>query len=200
MLSTTAHLIASSQGDALATRSFADELYATMRRIAHGYLRGERKHHTLATTDLVHEAYLRLVDQTQTTPALQSHFVGVASRVMRQVLVDYARRRGAAKRGSGVAPIALDTTHALDLAAPDGRLDLVLSVDRALEMLAQKDERLVSVVECRFYGGLTNAETADALGLAERTVQRDWQRARAYLAYLLRDGASATTNAENKAA
>lgn len=189
MAHATSQLFASIRGDAEATRTLEGEVYETLRRVARSHLRSEYRTVTLSTTDLVHEAYLRLVDQTHSSPEARSHFIGIASRVMRQVLVDYARRKYAAKRGGGVRAMPIELAEALPQAGAQSgeaeRANLVLSIDRALDLLQRHDERLVRVVECRFFGGLTEEETAQALDVSVRTVQRDWVRARAYLSVLL---------------
>jgi RNA polymerase sigma factor (TIGR02999 family) len=164
----------------------ADRLWALvydgLRRIAHRALRGERPGHTLATTALVHEAYLRLVDDTRISWRDRAHFYALACRAMRHILVDYARQRNAQKREGRKHEVPLE--EALDMAA-DRSEDLV-ALDEALEQLSARDERLGQVVECRFFGGLSSAETAEVLGSSLRTVERDWSRARAYLYQALR--------------
>jgi RNA polymerase sigma factor (TIGR02999 family) len=150
--------------------------YAELRRIAHRQLRNERSDHTLNTTALVHEAYLRLAERT---PAWidQSHFFALAAQAMRHILIDYARKHRSDRRGGKCVRIPLDETT-LTL---DDRADLLLAVDEALNRLAALDERRARVVECRFFGGLTEDETAAALGIAVRTVKRDWAKAKAWL-------------------
>ena len=156
-------------------------VYDELRDLARRRLRDERDGHTLGTTALVHEAYLRLrpLDEGQWRDRAQ--FFALASKVMRHVLVDHARRRDAGKRGGGRAVVTLDP----DQHAIDARLPEFLAVNDALDQLAALDPRLVQVVECRFYGGLNATETAEALGSSVRTVERDWARARAYLHELL---------------
>ena len=141
----------------------------------------ERQGHTLSTTDLVHEAYLRLVDDTQLTWHDKAHFCALACRCMRQILVDYARRRNRPKHGGDLERLTFKTEFFGTLPC----VDVVLSVDEALRQLAVRDERLVQVVECRFFGGMSVEETAEALDTSPRTVARDWNRAKAYLSYLL---------------
>jgi RNA polymerase sigma factor (TIGR02999 family) len=159
-------------------------LYDELRQIAHGHLLRERDDHTLSTTALVHEAYVQLARRTGPAWQGRAQFLALVSRVMRHVLVDYARRRNAAKRGGAGVRVELDT----DLAAADGEVFELLSVNRALEQLAARDERLARIVECRFFGGMREAEIAEALGLSERTIERDWRRARAYLLTMLAAG------------
>lgn len=153
-----------------------DVVYGDLRRIAHRSLRGERSGHTLDTTSLVHEAYLKLVPQADASWRDRAHFFAVASRVIRQVLIDYARRRNAAKRDGGVR---VPLREGMAPSDPTG-VDL-MALDEALERLAARDERLVRIVECRFFGGMTVEETATALDVSPRTVDRGWARARTYL-------------------
>jgi RNA polymerase sigma factor (TIGR02999 family) len=131
---------------------------------------------------LVHEAYFKLVDPARVTWQDRSHFLGVAARAMRQVLVDFARQRLAAKRGGGQRPATLEEAQA----AVEADAGWVVALNEALGRLAEVEERLVRVVECRFFAGLTEDETAETLGVSRRTVQRDWLRARAWLAEELR--------------
>jgi len=162
-------------------------VYEQLRRIAHRQLRAEPTGHTLSTTALVHEAYLKLVDQTRAEWQDRGHFYAVASGAMRRILVDYARRYRAARRGGGdngtpVRPISLDNT---DIPATE-RADALVALDEALERLGLLDERQAHVVECRFFGGLSEAETAAALGISQRTVAREWVTARGWLYQELR--------------
>jgi RNA polymerase sigma factor (TIGR02999 family) len=152
-------------------------VYDQLRGIAHNALQNEPTGHTLATTDLVHEAYLRLVDQTRVQWADRKHFFAVASQAMRRILVDYARRHGAAKRGGARQPVTLDE-NAMSV---DDRADLLVALDDALVRLDRMEPRLARVVECRFFGGLTEDETADVLGVTSRTVRRDWVKAKVWL-------------------
>jgi RNA polymerase sigma factor (TIGR02999 family) len=152
-------------------------VYDELRRLAHSQLRRENAGHTLGTTALVHEAYIRLVDQTRVDWRNRAQFMALAAMAMRRILVDHARRHGAARRGGGMLRVPLE--H-VDLVA-QGRAELLLALDAALARLATLDERLVRVVECRFFGGMTEADTAAALGVSLRTVKRDWARARSWL-------------------
>jgi RNA polymerase sigma factor (TIGR02999 family) len=161
-------------GDAL-DRVFA-EIYDDLRRVASAQLR-RSSHATLNTTSLVNEAYLRLTDSKEAAPNDRAHFLAIAARAMRYIIIDYARERGAAKRGAGVHHVTFDEANI----AIDDQAQQLLSIDAALQELAGFDARLVSVVECRFFTGLSEAETADALGTSLSTVQRDWQRAKAWL-------------------
>ncbi len=177
---------ASGEGDA-ADRLFS-AIYDELRRIARGHLRRERDGHTLDTTALVHEAYFRLVDQTRTDWVERAQFFAIASRVMRRILVDHARNRRAAKRGGTRAAVTLGAAdeHSLVVTTADERAGTLLAVDEALTRLAERETRLARVVECRFFGGLTDAETGEVLGITERTVQRDWAKAKDWLYQELR--------------
>jgi RNA polymerase sigma-70 factor, ECF subfamily len=155
--------------------------YEELLRVARRHLLRERPGHTLNTTALVHEAYLKLAGQDGTGWRDRSRFLAIASRAMRQILVDHARGRDRHKRGGGARPVTLRTDAG---SGQEETVDL-LALDEALEKLAEHDARLGQVVECRFFGGLTAAETAEALGVSLRTVERDWTRARAHLVLLL---------------
>jgi RNA polymerase sigma factor (TIGR02999 family) len=163
-------------------------VYNELRELARRRLRDEQAGHTLDTTALVHEAYLRLQPLDNGQWRDRAQFFALASKVMRHVLVDYARRRSADKRGGARTSVTLDP----DRHAIEPRLPEFLAVNDALDQLALLDPRLVQVVECRFYGGLSAPETAEALGTSVRTVERDWVRARAYLYELLADAPDAT--------
>ena len=152
-------------------------VYDDLRRIAHRRLRAERNGHTLDTTAVVHEAYLRLAETPESTWQDRAHFFAVCARVIRHVLVDYARRRGAVKRGGDAVHVPLRE----ELAGRAPRISTLLSLEEALASLERHDERMARVVECRYFGGLTVKETAEALGSSRRTVERDWTRAKAYL-------------------
>lgn len=156
-------------------------VYDELRRIAHGQLGRERDGHTLDTSALVHEAYLKLVDQTRVQWVDRSHFLAVATQAMRRILVDYARRYSSDKRGNTPRQVSLtDATLVVE-----ERADLLLALDEALITLAKVDERLSRVVECRFFGGLTEEETAAVLGITARTVRRDWIKAKGWLHQVL---------------
>jgi RNA polymerase sigma factor (TIGR02999 family) len=165
-------------------------VYSELRRIAHRQLAGERSGHTLSTTALVHEAYLRLSRETRSEWTSRAQFFAIAARVMRRVLVDYARRRGAVRRGGpGQRAIALEDAESLaeaDALAVATVGEDLLALDEALEQLSAIDTRLGQVVECRFFGGLTEAETAEALGVSRRTVASDWVMAKGWLYRALR--------------
>lgn len=151
--------------------------YAELRRIAHHHLRRERAGHTIDTTALVHEAYLRLAPLDSMEWQGRTHFLAMAARAMRRVLVDYAKKRGAQKRGGGRSRVELEPWMVM----VDDRGEELLALDDALERLAAVDERQCRVVECRFFAGMTIAETAEALGVSVATVKRDWAHARAWL-------------------
>jgi RNA polymerase sigma factor (TIGR02999 family) len=172
----TALLLAWSDGDDAARSRFIDAVYDELRRLARGHLRRERQNHSLAPTALVHEAYCKLIDQRHTRWENRAQFFAIAARIMRRILVDHARTRGAAKRGAG-ATVRLDD---VSVAAAGGDVD-VLALDVALEKLARIDERQCRLVELRFFAGLTVEETAAALDVAPVTVKRDWALARAWL-------------------
>jgi RNA polymerase sigma factor (TIGR02999 family) len=152
-------------------------VYAELRSLAERQLRREDAGHTLSPTALVHEAYLRLVDQTRVQWQDRAHFFATAAQAMRRVLVDHARRRRALRRGGGVRPLALDEVE-IPL---EERAEALVALDDALRELESVDPRLGRVVELRFFGGLTETETAEVLGVTDRTVRRDWVKARAWL-------------------
>jgi RNA polymerase sigma-70 factor (ECF subfamily) len=162
-------------------------IYGELRRIAAGLLRRERPEHTLQPTALVHEAYLKLVDQTRIRWQDRAHFLGIAARAMRQILVDHARGRAARKRGGGRQRVTLDEA----LVAKEGKDLELLSLDEAMTRLAGVDERAARVVELRIFGGLTVTEIAHVLGVSKRTVDGDWSVARMWLARELRPEAGA---------
>jgi len=157
-------------------------VYEELRHIAHRVLSRERRSHTLGTTALVHECYLKLVNQDEASYNDQIHFMAVAARAMRQILVDYARRRNTQKRGGERHTVPLDPELAFEKPSVD-----MIALDTALNRLFDNHERMAQVVECRFFGNMTVQETADALGTSPRTVHRDWSRARAYLHEALHD-------------
>jgi RNA polymerase sigma factor (TIGR02999 family) len=152
-------------------------VYADLRRIARQQLARLRPGNTLDTTALVHETYLRLAAREPVRAADRNHFYAIAARAMRDILVDETRRRAAGKRGGGIRPLPLER---IELGV-DEQVDTLLAIDRALDRLAELNERLARVFECRFFAGLTEAETATALDLPLRTVQRDWMKSKAWL-------------------
>ncbi|HSJ13348.1 MAG TPA: ECF-type sigma factor [Longimicrobiales bacterium] len=173
----TGLLVAWRAGEASAHEQLFHLVYEELCRIAHRQLVREREGHTLDTSALVHETYLKLVDQTRAVSTDRSHFFAVAAAAMRRILVDHARRYQAAKRGA--APRRVTLTDAMLVA--DARADTLLAVDEAVSELAALDERVSRVVECRFFGGLSEEETAAALGITARTVRRDWTKAKGWL-------------------
>ena len=152
-------------------------VYEELKRIAHRHLREVGAGDTLSTTELVHEAYLKLSPASGNQWENRSHFFGAASRAMRQVLVDFARKRQAIKRGGEQERVTLQSSHA----ALELELDQMLAVDAALDRLNSVDERLRQVVELRFFAGLSETEIAELLGITPRTVERDWVKARLFL-------------------
>ncbi|MEN3335842.1 MAG: hypothetical protein V7641_5207 [Blastocatellia bacterium] len=181
----TQWLLQWSGGDQAALDQLMPAVYAELHRVAVSYLRREQAGHTLQPTALVHEAYLRLVDESRVDWHSRAHFFGVAARVMRQILVDHARRRHAAKRGGGAFKVTLGDARA-NYEPPD--LDL-LALDHALTELAALDPQQSRVVEMRFFGGLSIEETADVLGISPATVKRDWTTAKAFLRRKLKTAA-----------
>lgn len=173
----TALLLELRGGDSSVANALFPLLYDELRAIAHRQLGRERPSHTLSTTALVHEAYERLVDQTRTEWEDRAHFCAVAARAMRHILVDYARRRHALKRGGKHEPLPLDEGRI----AVEEQAEMLLALDEALDRLATFGERPSRVVELRFFGGMTEEETAEALGVSVRTVRRDWAKAKAWL-------------------
>jgi RNA polymerase sigma factor (TIGR02999 family) len=168
-------------GDQAALGHLVDLLYDELRRLAHSHLQRERTGHTLSTTALVNEAYVQLSELTGLAWRGRAQFFALVSKVMRHVLVDYARRRQAAKRGGGEFHVPLTD----DMAVAEAEAFELLAVDQALDQLAVLDERLARLVECRFFGGMSEAEIAEAFDVSTRTVERDWIRARAHLFTLL---------------
>lgn len=152
-------------------------VHAELKRIARRCLRGERKDHTLQATALVNEAYLRMVNVQDMNWQNRAHFLAMAARLMRRILVDSARARGYQKRDAG----ALRISYSEDLAVADETSSEVVKLDDALDALAKLDERKSLVVELRFFGGLSVAEAATVIGVSEETVMRDWKAARAWL-------------------
>jgi RNA polymerase sigma-70 factor, ECF subfamily len=173
----TERLLAWGRGDQAALEDLMPVVYDELRRLAHRHLRREHEGHTLETTALVHEAYLRLINQTRTEVQTMAQFYAIASRQMRRILVDHYRARHYAKRDGGA--IHIDIERACVLAAEKGRE--IIALDDALTTLASFDERKCRVVELRFFGGLSIEDTAAALGVSQGTVARDWTLARAWL-------------------
>ena len=175
------------QGGAPGARDrLARLVYDALRAIAHRLLQAERAGHTLSTTGLVHEAYLKLIDQQRVQWNDRAQFFAVAARAMRRILVDYARRHRALRRGGLLVAVSLDEPDAMAAVATQ-RAEELIALDEALQRLEELDPRLGQVVECRFFAGLTEAETAEVLGVTPRTVSRDWVKARGWLYVQLRD-------------
>lgn len=175
----TEHLREWSDGtEPSASDALLNVVYDELRRQARRCLRRERQGHTLQTTALVHEVYLKLVKQKHIAWESRSHFFGIAAKLMRQILIDYARTKHRAKRGGVIDKVPLES--ALTLQISDGSFDL-LELDEALTRLATKEEHLAHLVELRFFSGLDVAETASVLGISDSTVKRDWQMAKAWL-------------------
>ena len=173
----TRMLIDWSKGDRDAPQQLIPLVYEELRQLAHQYLQRERADHTLQATGLVHEAYLRLVDQGTTTWQNRAHFLGVAAQLMRRILIDYARSHRAEKRGGNWDKLAFDEALA---PSAERSVDLV-ALDDALKDLATFDERQSRIVELRFFGGLTVEEIAEVVEISPRTVKREWRLAKAWL-------------------
>ena len=173
-------LLSWGQGDTAALDRLVPLLYDDLRRVARGHLRRERPGHSLQPTALVHEVFLRLVDVDRMTLKSRAHFFALSATLMRQILVDHARRQRAGKRGGGATVIGLN--EAVGAAAPMALSSVdVLALDEALEVLSSLDARQCRVVELRFFAGLNVPEAADALGVSTATVEREWAMAKAWL-------------------
>ncbi len=175
--SVTEVLIAAGKGEDKAVNQLWSIVYDELRKIAHHQLRSERNKRMLSTTALVHEAYLRLVDDQDIEWQNRAHFFGIASRVMRRVIVDNARKHCAQKRGGGLHPESFDEARFV----PEDKIQEVLDLDEALSTLEMINERWSKVVEFKYFGGLKEDEIAEILGVSVRTVERDWVKARAWL-------------------
>ena len=176
------------RGDVQARDALVPLVYRDLRRRAAAYLRRERSDHTLQPTALVHEAYMRLVGQERVAWRNRAHFFGIAAQVMRRILVDYARERGAAKRPR--AALRVDLDDGVGAVRP---LDCeVLLLDRALEELKERDPQQAQIVELRYFGGLSEQEVGAVLSLSRATVTREWQTARAWLYRRMTKGAAAS--------
>ncbi len=173
-------------GDRTAFDRLLPLVYADLRRRAHAQLSHRRPGDTLSTTALVHEAFLKLAASRQQDFKDRVHFFSVASRAMRQILVDYARAAAAAKRGGGQRAVALDVDRVADI----DRAEELVALDEALEQLEALDPRLAKIVELRFFGGLSVEEAGEALALSPRTVKRDWRKARALLYQMIQGSAA----------
>ena len=164
-------------GDRAALDRLTPIVYDELLRIARHHLRNESDGHTLNTTALAHEAWLKLVDLERIEWQDRAHFLAMAARAMRRILIDHARQRCAERRGGGVIALPLDEAATVAVQSPE----TLLALNDALEKLGELSPRLVQVIECRYFGGLTEDETAVALGVTTRTVQRDWVKARGWL-------------------
>lgn len=184
-------LRAHAAGDETALDRLFPQVYDELRRMAGGRLRRERPDHTLGATELVHEAFFRLVQLDRIDWQSRAHFLAIASQAMRNVLLDHAERRGAQKRGGGGRPITLERIDVPN----DMPTDEVLALCEALERLEKLEPRQARVVECRFFGGLNLDETAEALGISAATVSRDWTIARAWLHAQLAGSSSTSADA-----
>jgi RNA polymerase sigma-70 factor, ECF subfamily len=175
-------------------QSALDELYPLvydeLHRLARRYMSRERKGHTLQTTALINEAYVRLVDQKNVNWANRSHFFAISAQIMRRILIDHARRHAYAKRGGGAQQVSLEEVAAI---IPEQGREL-LRLDEALKSLAERDPRRSQVVELRYFGGLNNEEIAGVLNVSENTVTRDWNMARAWLYQQLTENAGSDLN------
>ncbi len=175
-------LLAWSEGDPAALDRLMPVVYGELRRLAKSHMRREHAGHSMQTTALIHEAYLRLIDANQVRLENRRHFFAAASRLMRQVLVDLARERGSHKRGGAAQQVSLDEA----LVVSNQRDEGLLALDEALSALAEIDERKSRMVELRFFGGLSVEETAEALDVSVETVHRDWRLAKSWLLRRLR--------------
>ncbi len=173
-----------SRGDKTALNDLLPFVYEHMKKQARRHLRNERANHTLQTTAIVHEAYLKLAEQRQVDWADRAHFFWIASEVMRRVLVDHARGRKRLKRGDGLEAATLTSA----IAASSGPAFDLLELDEVLTKLAAKDPQQAKVVELRYFAGCSIGETAETLGISEATVKRDWAAAKAWLMHQLRPG------------
>jgi RNA polymerase sigma factor (TIGR02999 family) len=181
-----------SDGDQEALERLVPLVYAELRHIARGYMRGEREGHTLQTTALINEAFLRLIDWKNVSWQNRAHFFGVSAQLMRRVLVDFARARNA-KRGGDLTRVSLNE----DLIPAESRTDVV-AVDDALKSLETLDPRKGRIVELRFFGGLSTEETAEVLEISTRTVEREWSLARAWLLLELRKRGRKSHSSKNQ--
>jgi RNA polymerase sigma factor (TIGR02999 family) len=173
----TQWLLEWSNGDRAALDKLLPLVSDELHRLAHQHLRRERPGHTLQTTALVHEAYLELVDQRQVRWQNRAHFFGIAAHLMRRILVEYARRRTAAKRGGGLPLVTLNE----EVVGTREPAVALVALDDALRTLAELDPQQCRIVELRFFGGLTVEETAEVMGVSPRTIKREWRVAKAWL-------------------
>ena len=173
----TEQLIAWSKGDEAALDALIPAVYQELRRMADSHLRGENAGHSLQPTALIHEAYLRLIDQKRVEWQNRAHFFGIASQMMRRILVDHAKAKHRVKRGGTSPKVSLDETINLG----SERAAELVALDDALKVLDELDQRKSRIVELRYFGGLTVDETAQVLGVSDKTVMRDWNLAKAWL-------------------
>jgi len=176
-------------GDRKALESLLPLVYEELRRLARSHLRQHRPNHTLQTTAVVHEAYLRLAENKSLKIVNRAHFLGIAAQLMRWILVDYERKRRAAKRGSGVVPLTLDED--IGTPAANGRSVDLLALNEALDRLAKLDGQQSQIIELRYFGGLSIEDTSEFLGISPATVKRAWASARAWLLREMSSGTSA---------
>ena len=177
-------LVAWSEGDQAALEQLTPLVYRELHRLAKGYLRRERDGHLLQTTALINEAYLRLIDWKDVRWQNRAHFFGVAAQLMRRILVDFARTRHQARHGGGARQVSFEEAEAMSVE----RSAELIALDEALEQLAAIDPRRSRIVDLRFFGGLSEEETAEVLKVSPRTVRREWSLARAWLHRELRAG------------
>ncbi|NNF59163.1 MAG: sigma-70 family RNA polymerase sigma factor [Rhodothermaceae bacterium] len=187
----TALLVELEGGNRTVVDQLLPHVYDELQVMAHRQLRGERSDHTLNTTALVHEAYIKLADQDQATWQNRAHFFGIAALAMRRILINYAHKRRAEKRGGG----AVVATLVEGEVAKEARAEELIALDEALDRLAQLSERQAKIVELWFFGGLTQEEIAEVLDISVPTIRRDWRMARAWLSRELGDEAGAPPNA-----
>ena len=171
-------LIQLSEGKSQVVDDILPLIYDELRSLASNYLRRERSDHTLQPTALVHEAYIKLIDQTQVKWQNRAHFFGIAANIMRRILVDYARKHGADKRGGAAEKLPLEEEIMI---VSEGKSAELLALDEALENLSKIDPQKSKIVELRYFGGLSVEETAEVLGVSEITVKRHWRMAKAWL-------------------
>lgn len=189
----TGLLIAWRQGDQDALTALMPAVYRRLKRMAIGYLRFERDAHTFQPTDLVHEAYLRLIELKRVSWKDRAHFFAMSSTLMRRILVEHARQRDSAKRGKDAVKVPLDAARDLHI-APAAEL---LALDDALRDLGEQDEVMAKIVEMRYFGGLNRDEIAEVLGISSASVTRSWRRARAWLQRHLAEGERGETGHES---
>lgn len=170
------------QGDTHAFERLVELVYDKLRHIAHAQLGSHQRDAVVNTTVIVHEAYFRLRDQEQAIWQNRAHFMAVAATAMRQIIVDFARRQNSEKRGGGVKHVDIDSTQ---VGTSNESFAAVLDIDTALTALSKRDQRAARLFEARFFGGMTDEEAADALGMSLRTTQREWRKVKAYFAHAL---------------